>query len=180
MASALDDHDPWGHIALGYEAHMGRRADESIAAFRRAVDLNPNSAAAHGHLGHGLAFAGRDREAMRHAEEAIRLSPFDPMMALFLGTIAVAHYVAGRHGEALRYATEAAQVRPGFHGARRLRCASLAQSGRICEARSLLATVLSEQPQLSLGWIRANVPYQTPELLERFLQGMRMAGLRED
>ena len=179
-ATALDDHDPWGHIALGYEALMERRTEELIAAFKRAVDLNPNSAAAHGHLGHGLAFAGRDQEAIRHAEEAIRLSPFDPMMALFLGTIAVAHYLAGRYAESLRYATEAARARPGFHGAHRLRCASLARTGRIAEARSLLATVRAEQPQLSLGWIRANVPYQTPELMERFLEGMRMAGLGEN
>jgi TolB-like protein len=178
-ATALDDHDPWGHIALGYEALMQWRTEESIAAFGRAVDLNPNSAAAHGHLGHGLAFSGRDQEAIRHAEEAIRLSPFDPMMALFLGTIAVAHYLAGRYAESLRHATEAARVRPGFHGAHRLRCASLARAGRVAEARSLLATVRSEQPQLSLAWIRANVPYQTTELMERFLEGMRMAGLSE-
>ena len=149
-ATSLDDHDPCSHIALGYGALMERRTEESIAAFQRAVDLNPNSAAAHGHLGHGLAFAGRI-EAIRHAEEAIRLSPFDPMMALFLGTIAVAHYLAGRYADALRCATEAARVRPGFHGAHRLRCASLARTGRIAEAQSLLATVRSEQPQLSLG-----------------------------
>jgi TolB-like protein/DNA-binding winged helix-turn-helix (wHTH) protein len=178
-ATALDDHDAWGHIALGYEALMARRPEESVAAFTRAVDLNPNSAAAHGHLGHGLAFSGRDQEAIRHSEEAIRLSPFDPMMVLFLGTIAVSHYLAGRYGESFRYASEAARVRPGFQGAHRLRCASLARMGRIAEARSLLAEVRSEQPQLSLGWIRANVPYQTPELMERFLEGMRMAGLGE-
>ena len=44
-----------------------------------------------------LAFAGHDREAIEHGEEAIRLSPLDPMMALFLGGIAVAHYTAGRY-----------------------------------------------------------------------------------
>lgn len=179
-ATALDDHDPWGHIALGYDALMERRAEESIAAFERAVNLNRNSAAAHAHLGHGLAFSGRDQEAIRHAEEAIRLSPFDPMMAIFLGTIAVAHYLAGRYAEALRYTTEAARVRHGFQGAQRLRCASLAQVGRIDEAQRLLATVRLEQPQLSLQWIRANVPYQTPELMEHFLKGMRKAGLNEN
>jgi TolB-like protein len=179
-ATALDDHDAWGHIALGYEALMAWRTEESIAAFKRAVDLNPNSAAAHGHLGHSLAFSGRDQEAIRHAEEAIRLSPFDPMMALFLGTIAVSHYLAGRYEESHRFASEAARVRPGFHGAHRLRCASLARTGRFAEARTLLATVRIEQPQLSLAWIRANVPYQTPEVMERFLEGMRMAGLDEN
>lgn len=91
-AAAIDDCDSWGQIALGYLAMMEKRTEESIAAFRRAVKLNPSSAAAHGNLGHGLAFAGRDREAIEHAEEAIRLSPLDPEMALFLGAIAVAHY----------------------------------------------------------------------------------------
>ena len=39
-ATALDDHDAWGHIALGYEALMARRTEELVAAFNRAVDLN--------------------------------------------------------------------------------------------------------------------------------------------
>ena len=129
-AIALDDRDPWGHIALGYWALMERRTEESIAAFRRAVNLNPNSAAAHSHLSHGLAFAGRDREAIEHGEDAIRLSPLDPEMALFLGGIAVAHYAAGRYAEAVQYTTEALRLRPGFQGAQRLRCASLAQAGQ--------------------------------------------------
>ena len=179
-AIALDDRDPWGHIALGYCAMMERRTEESIAALRRAVVLNPNSAAAHSHLSRGLAFAGQDREAIEHGEDAIRLSPLDPDMALFLGGFAVAHYAAGRYAEAAHYATQAARLRPGFQGVQRMRCASLAQAGQVDEARSLLVTVRHQQPQLSLDWIRANVPYQTPQLLERYLEGMRKAGLNED
>ena len=45
-AIALDDRDPWGHIAIGYWALLERRTEELIAAFARAVNLNPNSAAA--------------------------------------------------------------------------------------------------------------------------------------
>jgi len=176
-ATALDDCDPWGQIAFGYSSMMERRTEESIAAFRRAVSLNPSSAAAHLYLSHGLAFSGQDREAIAHGEEAIRLSPLDPEMAMMLGGIAVAHYLAGRYTEALRYSEELLRLRPGFHGAQRLHCASLAQTGRIEEARKHLATVRLEQPQLSLDWIRASVPYQTPELMERFLDGMRKAGL---
>jgi TolB-like protein/Flp pilus assembly protein TadD len=177
-AIALDDRDPWGQIALGYWALMERRTSEAISAFRRAVSFNPSSAIGHFHLSHGLAFAGQDKEAIEHAETAIRLSPLDPMMAQFIGAIAVAHYVAERYADALSYTTEAARLRPGFQGAHRLRCASLALIGRIDEARALMTTVRSQQPQLSAAWIRANVPYQTPELLERFLRGMRLAGLK--
>jgi TolB-like protein/tetratricopeptide (TPR) repeat protein len=178
-AVALDDRDSWGYIALGYWAMMERRTEESIAAFRWAVSLNPNSAAAHAHLSHIFAFAGRDREAIKYGEDAIRLSPLDPEMALFLGSMAVAHYTAGRFAEAARYTTEALRLRPGFQGAQRLRCASLAQAGQVDEARSFLASLQREQPQLSVDWIKASVPYQTPQLMQHFLDGMRKAGLKE-
>jgi TolB-like protein/DNA-binding winged helix-turn-helix (wHTH) protein len=179
-AITLDDRDPWGHIALGYWAMMERRTEESIAAFRRAVGLNPNSAAAHGYLSHIFAFAGQDREAIEHGEEAIRLSPLDPEMAFFLGGIAVAHFTVDQFVEAVRYTTEALRLRPGFQGAQRLRCASLAQAGRIDEARAYLPTVRRDQPQLSIDWIRASVPFQTQQLMERFLEGMHKAGLNGD
>jgi TolB-like protein/Flp pilus assembly protein TadD len=177
-AIALDDCDPWGHVALGYCAMMERRTEDSIAAFQAAVDLNPSSAAAHSHLSRGLAFAGRAGEAIKHGEEAIRLSPLDPEMALFLGAIAVAHFTAGRYHEATQYTTAALRLRPGFQGAQRLRCAGLAQAGRREEARSFLATVRRDQPDLSVDWIRANVPYQTDDLMQRFVDGLRVAGLR--
>lgn len=178
-AVALDERDSWGHIGLGYWAMMQRRTEESIAAFRRAVALNSNSAAAHAHLSHIFGFAGQDRAAIAHAEEAIRLSPLDPEMAFFLGGIAVAHYTAGRFTESLKYATDALRLRPGFQGGQRMRCASLAQTGAIDEARAMLDTIRREQPQLSAAWIRASVPYQTPELIERFIDGMRKAGLTD-
>jgi Flp pilus assembly protein TadD len=179
-ALALDDRDPWGHIALGYWAMMERRTEESIAAFDSAVRRNPNSAAAHAHLSRGLAFAGRDVEAIEHGQEAIRLSPLDPDMALFLGGLAIAHFSVGRYGQAALHAAEALHLRPGFYGPQRLRCASLAQAGRLSEARKLLAEACQQQPQLTLRWLRENVPWQTPDLMERFLKGMRRAGLRDD
>src|SRR5262249_45007307 len=121
---------------------------------------------------------GHDREAIEHGEDAIRLSPLDPEMALFLGGFAIAHFAAGRYAQAVDYATEAARLRQGFQGVQRMRCASLAQAGRIDEARSSLAILLREQPELSIEWVRANVPYQTPQLLERYVDALRKAGLR--
>ena len=86
------------------------------------------------------------------------------------------------HGRPLRQAahftTEALRLRPGFQGAQRLRCASLARSGRVEEARAFLADVRREQPRLSLEWVRGNVPYQTRELMDQFVEGLRRAGLR--
>jgi TolB-like protein len=175
-AVAHDDRDPWGHVALGYVALMERRTAEAITAFRQAVAINPNSAAAHCHLSHGLAFAGQDREAIQHAQEAIRLSPLDPLMALFLGSTP---WLTLRPGDVRTLCI----IRLGGQAAPRLsgRAAhALCVPGALRahrEARAHLAIVRREQPHLSLGWIRASVPYQTAELMERFLDGMRKAGL---
>jgi TolB-like protein/Flp pilus assembly protein TadD len=177
-ALALDDRDSWAHIALGYWALMERHTDESIAAFRRAVELNPNSAAARSHLSRGLAFAGLHGEAIEHGEAAIRLAPFDPQKALFLGGIAVAKHAAGRFDEAVHWSVEAQRLRPGFQGSRRMLCANLALAGRTAQARALLGSLHRDQPGLSMSWLTANVPYQTSRLIERYQDGMWKAGLR--
>jgi TolB-like protein/Flp pilus assembly protein TadD len=177
-ALALDDRDSWAHIALGYWAMMERHTDESIAAFRRAVELNPNSAAARSQLSRGLAFAGLHGEAIEHGEAAIRLAPFDPQKALFLGGIAVAKHAAGRFDEAVHWSVEAQRLRPGFQGSRRMLCASLALAGCTAEARALLSSLRRDQPELSMRWLAANVPYQTSSLIERYQDGMWKAGLR--
>jgi tetratricopeptide (TPR) repeat protein len=177
-AIALDDRNPWGYSALGYAAMMQRRTEESLAAFRKAVDLTPSSAAAHGHLSHGLAFAGFADDAIKHGEIAMKLSPLDPAMARFMGGMAIAHYTARRFEETIKLTRDNLRLRPGFQGAQRLHCASLAQAGRIQEARAYLATIhQTHRPILTIGWVRNNVPYQTPELMELFIEGLRKAGL---
>jgi TolB-like protein/Flp pilus assembly protein TadD len=179
-AIALDDRNPWGYSALGYAAMMQRRTEEAIAAFRGAVNLTPSSAAAHAHLSRGLAFAGDADEAVKHGEAAMRLSPLDPEIALFRGGISIAHYTARRFDEALRFTEENLRLRPGFQGAQRLHCASLAQAGRVEEARAFLSVLRrSHRPPLTIAWVRENVPYQTPELMELFIEGLRKAGLDE-
>jgi len=177
VAVKLDDNDPWAHLALGYLALLERRTTESIAAYRRALDLNPNSAVAHGQLGRGLAWAGRSDEAIPELELAIRLSPRDPQKPLVDLNIAMAHYLAGRFAEAANMATSACKLRPDHWGGRRQLCASLAKAGRVDEARQELALLKNEHHDLSIEWMRQHVPLPTAELMERYLDGMRAAGL---
>jgi TolB-like protein/Flp pilus assembly protein TadD len=177
VAAKLDDNDPWVHIAFGYLAMLERRGEASIAAFHRALELNPNSAVAHGQLGRGLTWAGRSDEGISELELAIRLSPNDPQKPIFMGTIALAHYFAGRFTQAVDFATQSCKLRPDYWSGRRVLCAGLAKSGRIDEARQQLATLQKEHHELSVVWMRKNFPLGTAELLERYLDGLRAAGL---
>jgi TolB-like protein/Flp pilus assembly protein TadD len=175
-AAELDDSDPWAHLALGYFEFTGRNTDEAIRHFSAALDLNPNFAAAAGSIGFALALDGQSDDAIRHFEQAMRMSPRDPFNSFFFVGIAAAHYLAGRYAEAIKWAKQAVQLRPGYIGAHRILCASLAQAGQAQEAKTVLQTLRQMHPEISLAGIRQSVPY-TAGPMEKFLDGMRKAGL---
>jgi TolB-like protein/Flp pilus assembly protein TadD len=176
-AVELDDSDPWAHLALGFVAFTKRCTDDAIDEFQRALDLNPNFAAAHGFLGCALAFDARSDQAIEHIEQAIRMSPYDPQNALLNAALAAAHYQAGRYPEAVGIAHKAIQQRFELTNGHRIYVASLAQAGRIEEARAALARLQGLHPDNSIAWIKGNVPY-TPGAMEKFLEGFRKVGLQ--
>jgi hypothetical protein len=62
-------------------------------------------------------------------------------------------------------------------GGHRIYIASLAQAGRLEEARLAVEQLKKIQPDISISWIRTHVPY-TPGPMEHFLEGMRKAGVK--
>ncbi|MGA7166200.1 MAG: tetratricopeptide repeat protein [Pseudolabrys sp.] len=175
-AAELDDSDPWAHLALGYVAISRRHTDGAVEEFQRALDLNPNFAAAHGYLAFALAVDGRSEQAIAHSEQAIHMSPHDPQNAIFNMCIGVAHYLAGRYPEAVAFGRKAIQQRTQFTSGHRIYVASLAQAGQIEEARDALARLKGLFPEMTIAWIKQYVPY-TAGPMEKFLDGMRKAGL---
>jgi TolB-like protein/class 3 adenylate cyclase len=176
-AAELDDSDPWAHLALGFVAFVRRQTHMSASEFRRAIDLNPNFAAAHGYLGWTLAFDGQSDQATKHLEEAIRMSPHDPQNTIFNTGLAVTHYLEERFAQAVEYSGKALQQRSAFTPGHRIHVASLAKNGQLDEAREALARLQVMHPGLSIAWIEKNVPY-TPGPMAKFIEGMRKAGLQ--
>ncbi|NIQ91854.1 MAG: tetratricopeptide repeat protein, partial [Deltaproteobacteria bacterium] len=76
-AIALDDSDATAHSLLGWlYVFMKREYDKAIAECEQAVALAPSSAMANIWMSGVLTFAGRHEEAVRYAEQALRLNPF--------------------------------------------------------------------------------------------------------
>jgi adenylate cyclase len=175
-AAELDDNDPWAHLALGCANFLKRRTADAVEEFQRALEINPNFAAAHGYLGTALAFDGQSDQAIVHSELALRMSPHDPQNAIFNVGLAAAHYLAGRFAEGIGCARKAVQLRSGWTPGYRIYCACLAQAGQLDEAHAALGRLKELQPDISIAWIEQNVPYQ-PGPMEKFLEGMRKAGL---
>jgi adenylate cyclase len=177
-AAELDDGDPWAYLALGHLAFMERQTDQAVRQFQVALDLNPNFAAAHGYVGWALVFDGQSEKALRCFEQAMRMSPRDPLNAFFLAGVSAAHYLAGRYNEAVGWARQAIQQRPGILGGHRILSASLAQAGSMEEAKVAMNHLRQLHPDISIAWIKQSVPY-TAEPMVHFLEGVRKAGLTE-
>jgi TolB-like protein len=153
----------------------------AASAVERALALNPNSANAWMASGLVSCFRKRPDAAIEALQRAMRLSPLDPEGPGIKSGLAGAHLVAGRYEEALEWADRSLHEQPHFSPALRVKVVSLAQLGRIEEARDCLRSVLERQPGLTIAWYRRyGVRFLPPETLAVIVEAMRKAGLPEE
>jgi adenylate cyclase len=145
----------------------------------RALTLNPNSA--HAWLVRGMLSNMQERpdQAIAAVEHGMRLSPLDPLRRSFTIIMAVAHFAAGRYEEAIEWADRTLAAQPDYRQAMRIRAASCAYLGRLEEAHDWLTRMLHFEPGLTIARVKVSAPPFPPELLNRYVEGLRKAGLPE-
>jgi TolB-like protein len=176
-AMLADGEDPWAHLALGSVHLFARRFDDSLAEFEAALRLNPNFSLAQGYHGLALAYCGQWEAAVRAAQRALRLSPRDPLAAIYCGIAAYAQYVGRNYQEAMRVAREGIRQRSDFVGAHRVLTAAAGMAGEADLARAALQELGRVQPNISLDWIAEKMPIKQDAEREHYLEGFRRAGL---
>jgi predicted Zn-dependent protease len=108
--------------------------------------------------------------------KAIRLSPRDPQMHLYVHQVAIAHFMAGRYADAAARDEECLRLRADQPHVYRILAASYGYLGRHAEALEALAAMRRVAPQFSLEHFkRAN----SAQLVERALAAWRLAGWTE-
>ena len=117
-AVRADGEDPWAHHSLGCVYLLMRRFDDSLAEFELALSLNPNFSLARGIYGLVLAFCGDWERADEAASRAMRLSPRDPLCALYYGVASYAQFVGHNYDHAIRCARAAIRLRGDYAAAR--------------------------------------------------------------
>jgi len=177
-AVSLDDEEPWGHLVLGLGHARRRRSQLAVEHASRAVALNPSFALGYAGLGYALACGGEPERGLDELEQAHRLSPRDPFLAVYAPTVRyMALFALGRYEEAVAICRSTAALHPGHVGVWRLMTVSLALLGKIDEAKAALAHTLSLQPDLSLAHVTENTVFADPADRARFLDGLQKAGL---
>jgi TolB-like protein len=176
-ALQADSGDPWAHHALGCIHLFARRFEDSLAEFELALRLNPNFSLTQCYYCIALAYAGRWQDAEEAVSRALRLSPRDPMSALYFGAASYAQFVGRNYDKAIRLAREAIHLRGDFVGGHRVLTAAAGMAGLDELAATALQELRRVQPGVSLGWIAAHMPIKHAADREHYLDGFRRAGL---
>ena len=125
------------------------------------------------------AWKGDDAIAVEHAEQAIRLSPFDPLIYLPYVGLAYAHFAAGRFEETVAAASLATQANPRFTVPLILHAAALGSLDRSEDAKPVVQWLLELQPGITVATAILSARYVNPKNIAALEHALRRAGVPE-
>ncbi len=149
QALDIDDTLPEAHASLGLvKEHFEWDWTGAEREFRRAIELNPNSATAHHWYGDFLANMGRSEEGLRETKKAQEL---DPLSLIINTTLAKQLYLAGKNDQAVEQLRKVLDIDAKFAPARPLLEEVYAGMGKqkeaVAEREKILS--LSGSPELA-------------------------------
>jgi TolB-like protein/Flp pilus assembly protein TadD len=173
-ALEADPREAYAHWALGAVRLFQRRHDESLAAYRRAVELNPNGQDLLMYFGWALTYAGRPDEGIAIMQQAIDRNPYHPGWYLF--DVAWGHFVARRYPDAVAALERRNPKTPGTH---KLLALCYAMLGREADATREMTIVLKGKPDFTIKREALLEPFAREEDLQHYVGALRAAGVPE-
>ena len=174
--------DPDEPLALGcfgfVSANSRGDLDRAAAYIDRALALNANSPLLWNFAGEVAMYVGDHDRAIDALLRSMRLNPLDQRTITNAAYMAFAYFMKGEAEEGVRWAQRAVILAPNPLSYRIL-AATLAEAGRIDEARDAAAVLLTLQPNSCLSRSRG-ASYRRPEDLNRYVSALENAGLPED
>lgn len=146
----------------------------------RAVEMNPNLATAWSSSGWINLWLGHPEVALEHLGRAQRLDPGQLGANPMWSATAHALFFLGRYEESLTVVEQMLRYSPDHHAALRVGAASAALAGHRDKAHRLAAHLQSIDPAFAVSRVGEYTgPYQKPDFVEKYTQGMRLAELPE-
>ncbi|QKC98680.1 BTAD domain-containing putative transcriptional regulator [Mesorhizobium sp. NZP2298] len=171
--------DEIARCILSFALESSGRIDEAIAECQHAISLNPSYPSGHGDISMLFALRGQVGEAVREANEAIRLGTHDVIDFWRHHGLVVALFAGGDDRRALEVARKVVRTKPGFVRGALYWAASASATGNNEEASRAIHHCLSQLPHLNLGNVCPGfVPrYVKDHHHSRFLEMLSRAGL---
>jgi TolB-like protein len=171
-AAALDPNDAGTRWVLGIILGHEHRLAEADAEFDAALKLDPNHADAWAMRSDLTTLGGRPAEGIEQVRKALRLNPHPP--GWYYWQLGQAQYATGDYEAAVQTLRRPETYRTT---SRRLLAASLAQLGRLEEARWEAELFMMSNPQFTIRRWSATQPFRDETIREHFMDGYQKAGL---
>jgi DNA-binding SARP family transcriptional activator len=152
---------------------------ETIALHERSLALNPNLPFAWAVSALSHAYAGEHRTAVAHAQQARRLSPFDPHGFFFDNTLMVPSLMLGDFETVAVAGQRALALNPSMSSTCKGLLSALGHLGRVAEASDVKARLLRLEPSFTLTQAATRSALRKPCDLAIYMEGLRKAGLPE-
>jgi DNA-binding SARP family transcriptional activator/TolB-like protein len=179
-AIMLDPMDARGLALAGHvRGYLGRSPEEALALHDRALSLNPNLAIAWCFSGLAHSYIGQHEEGLARISQARRLSPSDPHGFFFDMALMMPHLLRGEYLSAVDVGRRAIQLNPWFTSAYKGYLSALGHLGRQSEAIEMRRRLALLEPGFSIDAAVRRVPLQRAEDMQRYAEGLRLAGVPE-
>jgi adenylate cyclase len=172
-AKALDPLDARGFAELGYSKLYSKQHDEAVAEYAQALSLNPNDSDIIVEYGDALVYAEKPERSLELFQKAMRPNPYYPDW--YLWNLADAYDALQRYQDVIATVQRMHDPSEG----RRLQAIGYAHLGMMEEARAAAREVLKLHPQFTISEWRERLPFRQGPVLERYVEGLRKAGLPE-
>ncbi len=179
-AAALrrDANDVWALALSGHlRALLFRDFDAAFDLCGRALQASPNSAFAWSRSSPVFSYVGDAAEARHRAEQALRLSPFDPHIFFTHCALGLAAYTEGDYTNAIVWGHRSLAANPAYTANLRFLAASLAAKGQIEEARWVSSSLLRLEPKFCVKQFIDSYAYRDQHFRERLARHLLLAGL---
>jgi adenylate cyclase len=177
----MPDH-PMARFVKGDILKAKHEFDSAISEFEAAIESDRNLAPAYEALGHAKLLIGRSNEALAPIEKALRLSPHDPALNLWLFHMCHAFTHLARYSEAIPWCLKSVAAGPLWLAYVDL-AAGYAWTGQMKEAKNAVFELLKLKPNYTVkAWATAGFS-DHPKFLteyEKIVEGLRKAGLPEE
>ena len=175
--------DPDNAEALGIYAHVcafaHKKFDDALLHFDKALRLNPNLAFIWALSAATYCYIGQPDVAFQRLDRYRELAPFHPYFILLENVFAMAHVIRGDYEDAAGVGRRVVMSNPQFVNGYKPLIAALGHLGLIEEAAPYVRTLLDLEPNFTLQRFAQVYPLKKEFDRERYMAGLRLAGIPE-
>jgi len=175
--------DPDNAEAMGIYAHTcawKRDFDSALYFFDRALRLNPNLAYIWALSAATCCYVGEPDVALMRLNHYKDLAPFDPYFCFFEHLFTIAYTFKGEYEHAALVGRRSVKINPEFVNGYKPLIASLGHLGRREEAKLYVRKLLSLEPTFTVESFGEMYPFKRDSDRERYMEGLRLAGVPEE